>query len=268
MNDREREEKLLAYQNMLKTGQIDETTYNNMVERNIGVDFAKSYKPRKNKKPLIVVVLVCLLIFGLFKLFKANANPVVVEKEYEYVNDFDDINPPIQNNYKGATTMMVDNVFIDVDYVAYYEVSGRVVAKVSYMANNVENMLAPNDVALVWGKLATNEYMNKFTFDAHGDRFVYWKTTDMEWYRNHTSDKEVTRMHSNNHLVTNDKELLAEINSIKKGDYVKIKGYLVNMYWLENNSNHTWKSSVSRDDIGDGACEVIYVTDVKWLKEA
>ncbi len=28
-----------------------------------------------------------------------------------------------------------------------------------------------------------------------------------------------------------------------------------------------WNSSTSRTDTGDGACEIIYVTDVKWLKE-
>ncbi len=268
MNDREREEKLLAYKNMLNTGQIDETTYNNMVARNIGTDYANSYKPRKKVKPLIVVVLMCLIVFGIFKLLAASNKTVTVEKEYEYINSYDVIEAPIQNDFNGSTTMMVGNTPIQVDYLAYYEVSGKVVAKVSYVANNVENMAAQNDVALVWGKLATDEYLNKFTFDAHGDRFVYWKTTDMDWYRKHTNDKEIVKMHSNNHLVTNNKALAEEINSIKKDDYVRIKGYLANLYWVENNTNHIWRSSVKRDDEGDGACEVIYVTDIKWLKEA
>ena len=64
MNDRDREEKLLAYQNMLKTGQIDETTYNNMVERNIGVDFAKSYKPRKNKNVEMFILSITRMTIG------------------------------------------------------------------------------------------------------------------------------------------------------------------------------------------------------------
>ena len=53
---------------------------------------------------------------------------------------------------------------------------------------------------------------------------------------------------------------------IKKGDNVKITGYLVNLHWKENNSSRTWETSTSRYDKGDGGCELIYVTDVKWLK--
>ncbi len=268
MDNREKEEKLIAYQKMLKSRQIDETTYNSMVERNIGMDFAGSYKPRKRIMPLLVVVLLCLIVFGISWLLRNGNKTPNIEKEYEYINSYDAIDPPIQNDFTGSTTITLGGTVIKVDYEAYYEVSGRVVATASYYASTVENMAAQKDVAVVWGKLATDEYLNKFTFNAPGNRFVYWKTTDSDWYRAHTNDKEISQMHSNNHLVSNNKQINDEISNIKDGDYVRIKGYLVNLYWQENGSNHTWRSSLTRDDSGDGACEVIYVTDVKWLQEA
>lgn len=268
-NNRDVEEKLEAYRNMLISGQIDEATFNNMVRRNLGenIDVYKARRPRKSIVPLIVVLLACLIVFGINKLLKADDNAPVVEKEYEKISSYKIIDPPIQNDFKGSTSIVVGNVSVRVDYVAYYEVSGKVVAKVSYMPDSVSNMAAQSDVALVWGKLATDEYLKKFTFNAPGNRFVYWKTTDMNWYRMHTSDREVKQMYSNNHLVTTNQELISKIKKIKKNDYVRIKGYLANLYWIENNSNRNWISSTRRDDDGDGACEVIYVTDIKWLEE-
>ena len=56
--------------------------------------------------------------------------------------------------------------------------------------------------------------------------------------------------------------------NIKQGDFVKIEGYLVKSSWKDNkHREYHWNSSTSRDDKGDGACEIIYVTSVKWLKE-
>lgn len=266
MNNWEQEEKLKAYQNMLNSGQIDEATYINMVNRNIG-PIEKYGKPKKNFKPLIVAVLVCVIVFTIFKFLGQGVGVPKIEKEYEYVNSYDAIDAPLQSDYTGSTTMIVRNTVINVEYKAYYEVSGRVVAKRDYLSNSVSNDASRTDVSLVWGKLATKDYLDHIDWNAPGDRFIYWKTNDMEWYRRNTNDKEITALYSNNHLVTNDTKLLKMIRNIDTGDYVRIKGYLVNLYWNENGDRY-WKSSTVRTDDGDGACEVIYVTDVKWLKEA
>ena len=76
MDNRDKEEKLKVYQNMLRYGQIDEATYNNMVSRNIG-NIDDLNKHRFNIKPLIVVVLLCLfvfLIFNLINVYNVNDN--------------------------------------------------------------------------------------------------------------------------------------------------------------------------------------------------
>ena len=49
MDNREKEEKLIAYQKMLKSRQIDETTYNSMVER-ILTDNEPEFINKKYKK--------------------------------------------------------------------------------------------------------------------------------------------------------------------------------------------------------------------------
>ena len=152
MDNRDKEEKLKVYQNMLRYGQIDEATYNNMVSRNIG-NIDDLNKHRFNIKPLIVVVLLCLFVFLIFKLINVDNVNDNYQREYEYVDSYNSIDAPIQNSYTGSTNMIVRNVNIDVEYVAYYEVSGRVVAKRDYLSTDVKNDTARTDVTLVWGKL-------------------------------------------------------------------------------------------------------------------
>ena len=59
-----------------------------------------------------------------------------------------------------------------------------------------------------------------------------------------------------------DETITSLIKQIKKNDYIKISGYLINAYW----DNSYLTTSTSRDDEGNGACEVVYVTDIKWYK--
>ena len=80
------------------------------------------------------------------------------------------------------------------------------------------------------------------------------------------SVSDINRSSSNNHLVPSDSKIRSKIKKIRTGDHIKIKGYLVSIDGLDEDGNtFYWDSSISRDDTGDGACEVIYVTDVKWL---
>jgi hypothetical protein len=63
------------------------------------------------------------------------------------------------------------------------------------------------------------------------------------------------------HLIHSDKSILREIQSIGKGDHIKLDGYLVRV----NFPNGPWTSSLTRNDTGNGACEILYVTAVQEL---
>ena len=69
---------------------------------------------------------------------------------------------------------------------------------------------------------------------------------------------------SNNHLIPSDSKIEKLIKRIKKNDYVKLEGYLVSAEEIDG--NFKVRSSTTRSDNGDGACELIYVTNVTWLK--
>jgi len=51
------------------------------------------------------------------------------------------------------------------------------------------------------------------------------------------------------------------IRSLEKGDRVRIKGYLVRIYGPAGNV--VASSSTSREDLGDGACEIVWVEEIQ-----
>jgi hypothetical protein len=69
-------------------------------------------------------------------------------------------------------------------------------------------------------------------------------------------------------VIHSSEHVLKLLRNIKKGDYIQIEGYLIDLVYEKNGNKGNWSSSVSRTDHGDGACEIIYVTNVTWLKVA
>ncbi len=71
---------------------------------------------------------------------------------------------------------------------------------------------------------------------------------------------------SNNHLLSNDPRLRKKVLSLDIGDQIMIKGYLCS--YMPENGSYLRNTSVVRNDIGSGACEIIWVEDVKLLRMA
>jgi hypothetical protein len=65
---------------------------------------------------------------------------------------------------------------------------------------------------------------------------------------------------ANNHLIPADDSVRDQIAALRVGSLVKISGFLVEA--THPQADHPWRSSLTRDDTGDGACEIIYVRNV------
>jgi hypothetical protein len=113
------------------------------------------------------------------------------------------------------------------------------------------------DIAVIWGdNLAVADY-KKVSF-SHTDFTVEWSyETDVHFKGNCVA---------NNHLLTDNDDLEKKILRARVGDQIEMQGYLVR--YAGGKGGYARSSSVTRDDARNGACEVIYVTDFKMLKEA
>jgi hypothetical protein len=115
------------------------------------------------------------------------------------------------------------------------------------------------DICIVWGESATSgSYLNG-TFHSEPWTCVYTSKAG--------SDSIYADEFSNNHLLAGTKAIEDKIRAARIGDQVKFSGFLVN-YAPKENPDLLRRSSLVRDDTGDGACEVVFVTHFEILSKA
>lgn len=209
-----------------------------------------------------------LLFLLLLFLIKGFTNTLNTESNTEKINiDLANIPPPEQYNTFGGVEVEINGGTADITYVAEYVLCGRVVDVQLYGGSSIADKLSPKDIGVAWGFLASDESKSKVKWTSSGNRFLYWNVSDGSWYQANGGENAMTTHHSNNHLIPANDDVEKLVKKIKKDDYVQVSGYLVKIYWTNDEGRwFKWNSSTVRNDDGDGACEIIYVTDVKWLK--
>lgn len=263
------EEEIRKYKNLFNAGQIDEDTYNREVNRIL----CGNGKPRESHTPKImvffitkvvkVIIVLVVIYFGITMYQNSK-----VEKTIEKVDSLSNLQSPFQLDTSGREVKEIGNVNVIIDYVATYNIRGRVVDVQKYIPYNTKNRICSRDIGISWGFLAEDENAKKVKWGSIGDRRLFWTVEDEEWYEKIGKSYEITMHFSNNHLIPSNDTIKKLIKKIKEDDYIKIEGYLANISWEEKDGREFYlNTSVVRDDDGDGACEVIYVTDITWLEE-
>lgn len=219
---------------------------------------------KKDGKILSKIVLFLILISILFLIIYKYNNGFIKNKYIEKTYNLNFIENPIQITTSLSKTIKIDNTNINLNFIAEYKIIGRVVATTNYNGS-IQNKLSPKDVALVWGSLSNKEVDKKIKWSSR-KRKVYYSISDTKWLSGIDGKSTITSNFSNNHLIPSNDEIRNLIKSIKKDDYIKIEGYLVNVYWQTNKSRFRWNTSTTRTDTGNGACEIIYVENITWLK--
>lgn len=111
--------------------------------------------------------------------------------------------------------------------------------------------VSPTDLAVAWGPAATA---------AAREAVELWQVNRRYAWRARKSDMETSGVgdfmrHSGNwHMVPGAPEVASELKRVRKGDVVRIEGDLVQVVF---DNGVYFKSSMTRDDTGDGACEII-----------
>jgi len=148
------------------------------------------------------------------------------------------------------------------EFLYKFRIKARVVSAKKYNFDSVANIIT-HDFGVVWGKISKSSVFNK----------VNWKNEDRLLKFSYTKqlidslgEKYMLDHISNIHLIPKNKAIERKLDKIKKGDIVVISGYLVNVnYDFKRDSYQSIKTSITRTDRGIGACEVIFVLDIKKL---
>jgi hypothetical protein len=141
--------------------------------------------------------------------------------------------------------------------LALYIIEARVLSKERYTDDSVAS-LAPYDLALGWGRMSDTAVLERLDI-SQSNRFYHWQC----WGNTPIPEKEMISHSANNHLIPADEAIRDQIAALRVGSLVKISGLLVEA--THPQADHPWRSSLSREDTGDGACEIIYVRAVQEL---
>lgn len=141
---------------------------------------------------------------------------------------------------------------------ATYRVAGYAVDTSRTLLDEWDFVL-PMDLALVWGPVADPAVLRKMKFHLSG-RYVSW------WYEDGGLSPKVIQEHvANNHLVPASDDVAREMKRIRKGDLVTLRGKLVDVEILDRTGASKFRSrtSLSRSDVGSGACEQVWVEAIE-----
>ena len=130
-----------------------------------------------------------------------------------------------------------------------FEIEARVLSTEHYSFDR-EADLAPVDLALGWGKMSDEAILKDIKI-SQSNRFYFWHVNEFPIPR-----REIETNSANMHMIPADSIIEKVLEGIKTGQRVKLSGYLVQ---VDSSDGWHWKSSLSREDTGNGSCELVYV---------
>lgn len=136
--------------------------------------------------------------------------------------------------------------------LARFEISARVLGVETYRFDR-EAQLAPVDFALGWGRMSDTAVLEDIRISQSG-RFYYWSTDRVPIPR-----REIETSSANMHMIPSSDRIDAALRAVRKGQTVTIQGWLVE---ARAPDGWRWRSSLTREDTGAGACELVWVESI------
>lgn len=202
----------------------------------------------KEAKLIIIQLIVVFIVIFMILPMLDDEEVVSIPEPYQKQLNYNAANTFIHNGRKSEVT---------IEKLAEYKISAVVKGKRYYLFD-VPSEVSPMDLILVWGKMDTEE-MDKYINYSQSGRWYYFS-----YDCGSCVDGDYLRKNSANvHIIPKNLEVLKKLIQVRKEDYITLKGYLVLVHFTENE----WKSSLSRKDTGNGACEIMYVENVTVIKQ-
>jgi len=140
--------------------------------------------------------------------------------------------------------------------LAHFELDARVLHRKIYRYDRFAS-LVPVDLAVGWGAMSNQAVLDQMEISQSARFFWY------QWPRQPPIPREEIVSHATNlHLIPSTKAIASQCKSLRVGELIHLRGLLVEAAGPEIG---VWRSSLSRTDSGNGACELVWVEDVEPL---
>jgi hypothetical protein len=133
--------------------------------------------------------------------------------------------------------------------LASFALRARVLSREDYRFD-AGAFLSPVDLALGWGRMSDSTVLDRISISQYG-RFYHWHVDEFP-----IPEREIIESSANMHLVPANGPVQRAIERSRAGDVIELHGYLIAARMPDGGE---WRSSLTRSDSGDGACELIWV---------
>lgn len=155
---------------------------------------------------------------------------------------------PAQVNLENAPAFAFEDVRLTPR--AEFNAEVRVLSRERYWLGTFASV-APLDIAVGWGPMSDSAALAHLDISQSG-RFYFWHYDETP-----PIPPEAIITHSANwHLVPASRSVWRTLRNLRVGSVVRLQGKLVD---IEAADGATLRTSLTREDSGAGACEVIYV---------
>ena len=138
----------------------------------------------------------------------------------------------------------------ELEPLADFSLEARVLSRHDYTFDT-ESALAPTDLALGWGRMSDSAILDRLAI-AQSGRFYSYRWSDQP----PLPPAEIVRSSANMHLIPADGAAARAIARVRVGEIVRLRGHLVEAHRADG---WRWRSSLTREDSGAGACELVLV---------
>jgi hypothetical protein len=139
--------------------------------------------------------------------------------------------------------------------LADFTIQARVLMAERYWFDK-ESAVSPLDLTLGWGPMSDGVVLRQFNI-YRGSRCFYWKPRTPEAQA--LAGQAATHA-ANIHIIPATPELERDLKALRAGHLITMGGILVE---VDRPDGWRWRSSLTREDSGPGACELMWV---EWVR--
>lgn len=162
----------------------------------------------------------------------------------------------LDSNQSQNTQGVVQFQGFQINRLEPYAGTFRVLSRENYNIGETAK-ISPVDFALGWGKMADPNVYKQISI-RQSNRWYYWR------YENTPPipHREIETQSANTHLIPATQAIAEQLAKIDRDDLIQLKGHLVE---VTGENGFVWRSSLSREDTGNGACELMLVEEVSVI---
>lgn len=159
-------------------------------------------------------------------------------------------NQPVQQRTYGVKPISYQNYTFTP--IARLDIEARILSKKKYYEDQ-EAEFAPYDLVVGWGPMSDERNLDKILVK-QSDRSFFFEMIEPP-----IPVQKMNKHTANLRLVTSEQATSEEIQDLRVGHVIRVKGFLVN---VKDSGNWSTKTSLIRNDIGKEAAEIIWVNEL------